>query len=302
PPPAMLRALTPSTSTVFFNTTQSFTVTLDRPAPAGGASVDVALTPASNLGSLSSATVAIAAGQTSGQVVFTAGQTAGGIRLTATYGGDELSAELTVTSRPAIGHLVINEVDYDQLNTDTKEFVEIYNPTGGPVSLANTFLVFVNGGVNPPASYQKLDLAEVGTLGAGEFLVVGPAAVVGPLAGRPGVKTLQRGTTDFIQNGGSATSPAADAVALYDGVQDVLIDSLSYEGTITQATIAGSAKKFDMQEGTTSTAAVADSNAVEGSVCRDAQSTDADDNGVDFKFTTTVTPGAVNALSSAPAP
>jgi len=302
PPPAKLVALTPSTATVFFNATQSFTVTLDRPAPAEGASVDMALTPASDLGSLSSTTVAIAEGQTSGQGVFTAGQTAGGVRLTATYGGAELSAELTVASRPAINHLVITEVDYDQLNTDTKEFVEIHNPTNGPVSLANTFLVFVNGGVNPPASYQKLDLAEVGTLGAGEYLVVGSAAVVGPLAGRPGVKTLQRGTSDFIQNGGSAASPVADAVALYDGVQDVLIDSLSYEATITQATIAGSSQKFDMQEGTTSTAAVADSNSVEGSVCRDAQHTDTDDNGVDFKFTTTVTPGAVNAITAPPAP
>nr|WP_281291378.1 amidohydrolase family protein [Myxococcus llanfairpwllgwyngyllgogerychwyrndrobwllllantysiliogogogochensis] len=302
PPPAALRALTPSTATVFFNATQSFTVTLDRPAPAEGASVDVALTPASNVGSLSSATVAIAAGQTSGQVVFTAGQTAGGVRLTATYGGDELSAELTVANRPAIGHLVINEVDYDQLNTDTKEFVEIYNPTGGSVSLANVFLVFVNGAGNPPASYQKLALAEVGTLGAGEYLVVGSAAVVDPLAGRPGVKTLQRGTTDFIQNGGSTASPAADAVALYDGVQDELIDSLSYEATITQATITDSSKRFDMREGTTSTAAVADSNTVEGSVCRDAHGVDTDDNGMDFKFTTTVTPGAVNAITPPPAP
>ncbi len=302
PPPAALVSLTPSTATVYFNTTQAFTATLDRPAPVGGASVSVALTPDSSLGSLSSATVAIAEGQTSGQVVFTAGQTAGGVRLTATYGGTELAAELTVASRPAISHLVINEVDYDQPNTDTKEFVEIYNPTGAPVSLANTFLVFVNGGVNPPASYQKLDLTEVGTLGAGEYLVVGSAAVVGPLAGRPGVKTLQRGTSDFIQNGGSVASPAADAVALYDGALDVLIDSLSYEATITQATIAGSSKRFDMQEGTTSTAAVADSNTVEGSVCRDAQSTDTDDNGVDFKFTTTVTPGAVNVITAVPAP
>ncbi|MFY1829387.1 lamin tail domain-containing protein [Myxococcus fulvus] len=302
PPAAALQALTPSTATVFFNATQSFTVALDRAAPVGGALVDVALTPASGLGSLSSATVAIAAGQTSGQVVFTAGQTAGDVRLTATYGGQQLSAVLTVANRPAINHLVINEVDYDQLGTDTKEFVEIYNPTGDPVSLANTFLVFVNGAVNPPASYQKIDLAEVGTLGAGEYLVVGSAAVVGPLAGRPGVKTLQRGTSDFIQNGGSATNPSADAVALYDGVQDALIDSLSYEGAITQATIAGSSKRFDMQEGTTSTATLADSNTIEGSLCRDANSTDTDDNGVDFKFTTTVTPGAVNVITAPPAP
>ncbi|MBZ4414705.1 hypothetical protein K8640_41470 [Myxococcus sp. XM-1-1-1] len=61
---------------------------------------------------------------------------------------------------------------------------------------------------------QKIDLAEVGMLGAGEYLVAGSAAVVGPLAGRPGVKTLQRGTSDFIQHGGNATSPSADAVAL----------------------------------------------------------------------------------------
>ncbi|WP_408889975.1 hypothetical protein ACJ2CR_01095 [Myxococcus faecalis] len=112
------------------------------------------------------------------------------------------------------------------------------------------------------------------------------------------MKTLQRGTSDFIQNGGSATSPSADAVALYDGVQDALIDSLSYEGAITQATIAGSSKRFDMQEGTTSTTTLADSNTLEGSLYRDANNTDTDDNGVDFKFTTTVTPGGANVVTA----
>ncbi|GEN09141.1 hypothetical protein SAMN05443572_105397 [Myxococcus fulvus] len=53
-----------------------------------------------------------------------------------------------------------------------------------------------------------------------------------------------------------------------------------------------------MQEDATSTATLADSNTLEGSLCRDANSTDTDDNGVDFKFTTTVTPGAANVITA----
>ncbi|MCP3105452.1 lamin tail domain-containing protein [Myxococcus sp. K15C18031901] len=293
PPPAKLVSLTPATATVYFNANQAFTVTLDRKAPTGGATVTVSLSAAS-LGT-APATVTVAEGQTTAQVVFTAGSTAATGTLSAAYDGVTLTANITTAQRPAVEHLVINEVDYDQpVNPDAAEFVEIYNPSNTAISLANVFLVFVNG--SNSQSYQKIDLTEVGSLAAGEYLVVGSQVAINgipaDLPRRP--KTLVRGTTDYIQNG----SP--DAVALYDGAQDALIDTLSYEGAITAATIAGSTKTFNMQEGTDDTRTLEDSNTVVGSLSRNELSADTDNNWKDFKFTTTITPGYVNKITTKP--
>jgi hypothetical protein len=39
----------------------------------------------------------------------------------------------------------ISEIDYDQASTDSKEFVELANPSGTAFDLSGTFLVLVNG-------------------------------------------------------------------------------------------------------------------------------------------------------------
>jgi hypothetical protein len=38
---------------------------------------------------------------------------------------------------PAVTHLVLNEVDYDNVGADNREFVEVFNGTGSPVDLAD---------------------------------------------------------------------------------------------------------------------------------------------------------------------
>jgi cysteine-rich repeat protein len=135
PPPPVLATLSPATATVFFDATQVFTVTLDRPALAGGATVNVALEPASELGSLPGPTVTIPEGQTSAQVTFTAGAVAARGQLTATYGGVARSAAITVTERPAVNRVVISEVSARGASAQTDEFVELYNPTGSDITL-----------------------------------------------------------------------------------------------------------------------------------------------------------------------
>ncbi|MCP3165071.1 amidohydrolase family protein [Myxococcus qinghaiensis] len=299
PPPAQLSTLTPATVSVYMSAKQTFTVTLDRKAGVGGAVVNLALTPATGLGTLPGATVTVAEGQTSAQVLFTAGTEELSGSVTATYEGVTKTAAITIVPRPAINHLVINEVDYDQRGTDTKEFVEIYNPTAGPLSLSGVFLVYVNGASATPASYAKIDLSSVGSLAAGEYLVVGPALVIDPLVGQTGVKTLL--STTAIQNGGTNASPSADAVGLFDGATETLIDSLAYEGSVLQATISGVAntKRFDLLEGPRSTSALIDVDTVEGTLARSPESADTNDNLDDFRFTTVLTPGRKNEF---PAP
>jgi len=161
-------------------------------------------------------------------------------------------------------HLVINEVDYDQVGTDTGGFVEIANTGTAAASLDGTALVLVNGGDG--AEYGRKPLT--GSLAAGAKLVVD----VDP------------------QNG------APDGLALVDTAKSVLLDALSYEGAITTATIG--TKVFDLVEGTVLPADVADSNSIDGTLARIPDGTDANDAATDWAFTTTPTPGAANVKTS----
>lgn len=199
-----------------------------------------------------------------------------------------LTATLTPgasNSAPApVSHLVINEVDYDQIGTDVNEFIEIYNGTGAPVSLANYRLALVNGATAPnPASYLVVDLSSAGTLAAGEYLVVRSSTV----AVAPGALTINfAASQDSIQNG------APDGIALMDIGTNTLVDALSYEGSITSATIIGFTGTFNLVEGTAF--ASADSNTTDVSLSRRPNGTDTDNAATDWALITSITPGAAN--------
>jgi hypothetical protein len=161
------------------------------------------------------------------------------------------------------GRLVINEVDYDQVGADTGGFVELYNAGAGAVTLDGLALVYVNGGDG--AEYGRRTLT--GSLAAGAYLVVDVE----------------------LQNG------APDGLAIVDTAAGTLVDALSYEGAITNASIGGAT--FSLVEGTALAATVADSNTVDGSLSRIPDKQDTNDASADWKFTQTKTPGAANVLS-----
>ncbi|WNG33510.1 DUF4215 domain-containing protein [Archangium violaceum] len=287
-----LASISPTNPRVVPGATQEFTVSLDKKAEAGGATVAVSLTPATGLGSLSSATVFIAEGQTSGKVTFTATSNTEGASGTfvATYDGTTLSTPVTVSSTRK--GLVINEVDYDMPGAgDSEEFVEIYNSSSAPISLADMVLVFVNG--SGFAEYHRAELAPLGELGAGEYLVVGSAKLIAKVPASPTVKTLaikssSGAETDIIQNG----SP--DAVAIYNKATDSIVDSLAYEGDMKDCTIKETTTKFNLMEGTTLTTKLEDSSSA-GSLSRTPNAQDSDSNVDDFKLTAAPTPGAPTA-------
>jgi hypothetical protein len=158
---------------------------------------------------------------------------------------------------------VINEVDYDQVGADSDGFVELYNAGGAAVALDGLALVYVNGGDG--AEYGRRALS--GSLAAGEYLVVDAE----------------------LQNG------APDGLALVDTAANTLVDALSYEGPITNATFGGAT--FDLVEGTVLAATVADSNTVDGSLIRNPNGTDTNDAASDWTFTTTLTRGAANVAT-----
>jgi hypothetical protein len=179
--------------------------------------------------------------------------------------------------------LVINEVDYDNVGgIDTMEFVEIYNTATTAVNLSGLALVLVNG--NDNNEYRRVDLGPAGTLPAGGYLVVHDGAVSLP-AGTLEL-TFAPCSDTCIQNG------APDGVALIDTADTVLVDALSYEGSVTAAHIGGFATPVNLVEGTATTAV--DGNIVEGSLVRLPNGTDTDNANDDWASSTTRTPGAAN--------
>ena len=159
------------------------------------------------------------------------------------------------------GGLVINEVDYDSVGTDTLEFIEIYNPTQGTLSLAGTSLVFFNG--SNSTVYRTIDLTDGGSLGPQGYLVVGSSLLLSQIDGA--VELPLPGAQDNIQNG------APDAVGLLSGAE--VLDVLSYEGE-TSGEVAG-VGFVDFVE--TSPTSAADNNDSPASVCRVADTGDAAD-------------------------
>ncbi len=116
-----------------------------------------------------------------------------------------------------VGHLVINEIDYDQAGTDDAEFVEIFNGTGATVNLGGYQVELVNGTGGGAAVYQTIALPAV-DLATGDYYVVCANAATTfncDLDVSP--------DTNLIQNG------APDAVALR-GPTGTLVDTVSYEG------------------------------------------------------------------------
>jgi hypothetical protein len=181
---------------------------------------------------------------------------------------------------------MINEIDYDNVGTnDAAEFVEMYNGSNAPIPLAGYHLALVNGANG--ATYTTVDLSAAGTIQPGQYLVVGATAVV---SGQPkGVLTIDAGAvTNYIQNG----SP--DGVAIVNVTTQTLVDALSYEGSITQATGTGLTAAVSLVEGTALPTSVADSNTAPGSLCRIPNGSDTNDAATDWKFCGTSTPGAAN--------
>jgi lamin tail-like protein/Big-like domain-containing protein len=189
---------------------------------------------------------------------------------------------LVLRNGTASEHLVINEVDYDQVGTDSAEYVEIYNPSGSAISLAGIELVLVNG--SNSAVYDTVDLSGAGTLASKSFVVVAGAGVT--VGG--GAKKVDPGwVSDRIQNG------PPDGLALVDINQHAVLDTLSYEGSITQVTITNVSGTVSLVEGTALPVTTADSNTVTGSLCRATDGQDLDDAAVDWTFCQ-ATPGTAN--------
>ena len=255
-----LTNLTPATANTSLGGTVTMTVTLDIPAPTGGSTVTLSSTTAATV----PASVVVLADQQTATFPYTQMGAAGTDTITATLGVAK-TAMISVKV-----HLVINEVDYDNIGSDANEFIEIYNGTGAAVDLTNLAIVFVNGANN--LEYGRTTLS--GMLTADSYLVVHSATVVPDINA---TSVLFGAATNNIQNGNP------DGVALINKTTGEIIDALSYGGSITAAVITGLTGTRTLVEGTATTAK--DSNTVQGSLIRNPDGTDTDNAMADWVST-----------------
>jgi hypothetical protein len=178
---------------------------------------------------------------------------------------------------------VVNELDVDQVGADTAEYIELF--ARAEIDLFGMVLALVNGGVTPGQEYARIELGPVGILAAGSYLVIAGSSVpVAPGARKytpPGWESSNR-----IQNGPN------DAVILFDTLGKRIVDTVTYNGVLHRAALAGETGEWDATEG--ATGAPADSNSTTGSLSRIPNGQDTGGNGADFKLTPTLTPGAPN--------
>jgi hypothetical protein len=282
--PALV-SLTPTDPNLVVGTSMTFTVTLDIPSPAG-TSIALSVDPA-NAGVLP-AMVTVPAGQLSATFSYMDAGMVALATVSATDGTVTRDATITITTTTAA--LMINEVDYDQPNTDMTEFVELYNGTGAAYPLANIALVLVNG-AGTPAEYKRIPLDAAGSIPAGGYLVISTSAVTPQGAGvRYTPPPSSWPTMDALQNGGNAMTPASDGILLVNTSTMTILDKLAYEGPLTvNLTGFGS---VNLVEGTMTSAA--DDSAPIKSIARIPNGIDNNMASLEWFATTTITPGAPN--------
>lgn len=276
-----ITSLTPASITLLSGASATFSVVLQFPESAN-TTVALALSPAS-AGTLP-ASVIVPAGASSANFTYTDAGQGNTATITATLGASTVTATVEGLQVQTANRLVINEVDYDNVGTDSAEFIELYNGGSTDISLSGKAVVLVNGSAVPAAEYARFDLSAAGVLHAGEYLVIANAAFALP-AGV--IHVLTPTSQDIIQNG----SP--DGVALIDTNGARLLDALSYEGAITTATIQGLGS-VSLVVGTALASTVADSNTANGSLCRLPNGVDTDNASSDWRFSLNPTPGAAN--------
>ncbi len=164
--------------------------------------------------------------------------------------------------------VVINEVDYDQVGSDTAEFIELFNTGTTSISLDGYRIDLING--SNSSIYRSIDLSGFTLLSGAYFVVCNDPTQV------------RNCNFDFTSTNGWIQNGAPDAIALYENEQ--LADALSYEGEI-----------FPFTENIP--VITMDSNSIQMSLSRFPDGFDSNANNLDFD-TGCITPGTANILGS----
>jgi hypothetical protein len=268
------------------------TITLDEPAESSG--------PFEGLGTNNPSVVTASATLTAGSSTVPVTVDALGVGLTQLTAAGTFSVLSGMYRAIEVGnpcqnkHLVINEVDYDQVGVDTGEFIEVLNTGSVPVDLSSTYVgLFSKAPPTAPfaGEYAAFPLGS-GTLAPGAFIVLANSGVTVP----GGVTTISL-PNNTIQNGSS------DGIALLETGTQRVWDALSYENTSASGAITLARPNqvawsghIDLTEGGAPTPASADDDAATpaGSMARTPNGTDTDVPASDWANDPTPSPGAAN--------
>ena len=184
---------------------------------------------------------------------------------------------ISTTALAQVG-LKINEVDYDQLGTDSAEYLELFNADANAIDLGNYSVLLVNGFNGTP--YDTITLPTF-TLNPGAFFVIcGNGGFV------PNCNLTMPVYSNMIQNG----SP--DAIAIIETSSGNIIDAILYEDSTSNPS--------PYEEGTGVPFVQSDTIVTSPGISmgRFPDGADSNDNSADFN-TMCFTPGAANVNGTA---
>lgn len=176
--------------------------------------------------------------------------------------------------------LVINEVNY-RSPAGNDDFVEIFNRSPQPVTMAGKALVFVS--TEAQGEYLRIDLSTgPAELAPGGYLLIATPAITPPA----GVPVISLGTGDVISH------DVGVGIAIIDTSGPTVLDKVDFQATLSNVLLPGFASPISFVEGAqTSTA---DSGNSVGSTVRLPNGRDTDDASADWLQTDNMTPGAAN--------
>ncbi len=204
-------SLTPATASVPPGGMTTLTVRLDIPAPAGGAVVDLTVTPA-NAGTLP-ATVTVPANQLTATFDYVDGNTVTSAMVTAMLGASTASSTISTTNA---GTCTATDILISEIRTrgpapggGNDDFVELYNPTNAPVTLDNTWKLEARS--DSAGSYQVRWTGTGKVIPAhGHFLIVGTGYTQSPAKD----ESLNSGISDSSSVVLKHSTAVVDAVCL----------------------------------------------------------------------------------------
>jgi hypothetical protein len=164
--------------------------------------------------------------------------------------------------------IIINEIDYDQVGSDTAEFIELFNSDINSVVLDGYTLDLING--TNGTVYNSFDLSGFSIAETGYLVLCDSTQAVANC-------NIEVASSSWVQNGG----PDGDAIALLFG--STLLDSVTYEGIGSALGLYAEGNSF----------APADSNSITMSIARLPNGTDTNINAGDFS-SGCITPGSAN--------
>jgi predicted extracellular nuclease len=147
----------------------------------------------------------------------------GGARNTDTYIQDTPTPGAVNNCVIPIPDVIINEMDADQVSTDSAEFVELYDGGVGNIALDGLVLVLFNG--SDDASYLSFDLDGLSTDGDGYFVLCGDAGNVVncDLDVSPNTNLIQNGADAIALLVGDAADFPNDTPVTTDGLLDAIV-------------------------------------------------------------------------------